>query len=199
MYPFVETICLINGNFRNLRYHNRRLNHTRKMNFDAKHFIDLEDRILIPEEFKTGKVKVRVLYTDEIIDIQFSTYQNIEINTLKTVEINPDFDYQFKSTQRKYFADLLSQHQENDLLLVKDNFITDSTFTNLIFSDGNQWFTPQNCLLEGCMRQHLLDQGKIISTLIALEDLPQFKSFKRINAMMDFDEAPELPISAISV
>lgn len=197
MYPYIETICLIDGKLRNLRFHNRRMNLTRKMIFGSLNFIDLQNCIQISENFRTGKYKVRVLYTQDIIDIQIHKYQIVPIETLKAVEMRQDFTYFYKSSQRQYFATLLNEHNCNDLILMRNRVLTDTTYTNLIFFDGARWFSPKQCLLAGCMRQALLEEGKIELATIRLDDLKSFRSFKRINAMMNFDEAQELPISAI--
>ena len=197
MYPFVETICLVNKKLRNLKFHNRRMNLTRKLNFGSQQFLDLEEIIQIPENTTNDKYKIRVIYTDQIIDIQIIPYFPISIQTLKIASIDADFDYYYKSTNRKYFAELLSFYQAEDLILTKNNFITDTTFTNLIFFDGKQWFTPLHCLLQGTMRQSLLEKNQIEQRIIKVDDLNDFLTFKRINALIDFDEAEELPIKNI--
>jgi len=47
------------------------------------------------------------------------------------------------------------------------------------------------------MREALLQSGEIIQKNIKVSDLVNFKSFKRINAMMNLDESQELDISLL--
>ncbi len=195
--PFVETICLIDGEPRLLRYHNRRLNHTRKMIFGSTDFIDLAD--YIPKETQKGKQKLRVLYDETILSVKVSDYQINELQEISAVTIDPTFSYTYKSSDRNYFAQLLEEQNAQDLVLIQNNLITDTTFCNLIFSDGTRWLTPAQPLLEGCMRQNLIENHGVLPAIIRTEDLDKLISFKRINAMRSFEEAEETPISALLV
>lgn len=196
-YPFVETICLIDGKPRLLRYHNRRLNHTRKMIFGSTDFIDLAD--YIPQKSHSGKQKLRVLYNERILSVKATDYQIDEIEKISAVTIDSSFSYTYKSSNRAYFAQLLDEHNAQDLVLIQNNLITDTTYCNLIFFDGHRWLTPSQPLLEGCMRQNLIENHGILPVIIRTEDLDKLVSFKRINAMRSFDEAQEIAISAILI
>lgn len=48
------------------------------------------------------------------------------------------------------------------MLIVRDGWVTDTSFTNVVFEDaGGGLYTPETCLLEGTRRQSLLDEGRI--------------------------------------
>ena len=82
-------------------------------------------------------------------------------------------------------------------MLLNSIFITDFIYSNIVFFDGSQWVTPRTFLLKGTMREALLQSGEIIQKNIKVSDLVNFKSFKRINAMMNLDESQELDISLL--
>ena len=65
------------------------------------------------------------------------------------------------------------------------------------FYDSENWITPTSYLLNGTMRQFLLDTNQIIEDEIFPKDLNRFVSFKLINAMMNLEESPELSIDLI--
>ena len=49
----------------------------------------------------------------------------------------------------------------DDVIIVRNGLITDSSYANLIFFDGREWITPKVPLLEGTCRARLLASGKI--------------------------------------
>ncbi len=83
------------------------------------------------------------------------------------------------------------------MLLVKQGFITDSSYCNIAFREGDQWFTPDKPLLNGVQRQYLLDQEIIRKQEIRLTDLSKFSSFKLFNAMIDWQTAQEISVAFI--
>jgi 4-amino-4-deoxychorismate lyase len=85
----------------------------------------------------------------------------------------------------------------DDILIIKNGFITDTSFSNIAFFDGTQWFTPFTYLLNGTQRQHLLRQGAIVETEITPSDLKQFRYAKLINAMLDLETSPLIDIQNI--
>ena len=84
-----------------------------------------------------------------------------------------------------------------DILIVKKEFITDTSFSNIIFFDGDNWITPSTPLLEGTKRKELLEKNIISEQEIKFSDLKNFKKAILINAMLDFDEIAEIEIKNI--
>ena len=82
---------------------------------------------------------------------------------------------------------------------MKNGFITDTTFSNIVFYDGMQWITPDTYLLNGTQRQRLLREGRIVSREVRVGDLSRFITAKPINSMLDFDTTPEISIAAITM
>lgn len=195
MFQFIESVCCENKQLRNLDYHQKRFDETREDNFSDFQPILLKDKIIIGDDLSNDKYKVRVVYDKEIQSIEFLPYTMKTIETIKLFTIDNKVDYSYKYAERSFFDEYINETKTDDLVLVKSNYITDCIYSNIVFFDGEQWITPKTFLLKGTMRESLLDDGKIIQKNIKVSDLSNFKSFKRINAMMNLDESQEIDIS----
>ena len=196
MSRFIETICILNGEIRNLEFHQERFNRTRFKKFGLKNEIKLENQIQIAVNQEIGKFKCRIIYSEKIEFIEILPYEIRKINSVKLIE-NNEIEYKFKSENRNAFDLLKDSVLEDEILIVKNGQITDSSYSNLVFFDGENWITPSSYLLNGTMRQSLLQSGKITEDEVNPKDLNRFFSFKFINAMMNLEESPELDISII--
>ena len=198
MYPLVESLKYQNGKLFHIEYHNARLNNTRKVLYDAADQWNLAKLISLPEFEKDVVYKCRFLYGKEPGHAEFAKYTMKQITSLKLVEDN-EIDYSIKYTEKKRF-DLLKQQCEVDcdILIVKNGYITDTSYSNIVFSDGKSWFTPAKPLLNGTKRQYYLDQKLITPAEIPVEKLNQFKCARVINALIDLDESPEIQIQNIT-
>jgi len=199
MSQLFETIKIFNGKIFNLQYHNRRMNNSRRILFGLKTEFDLSQFIVIPEKFKNGLIKCKVIYSDEIESVEFSEYHIKNINSLKVVECN-DLVYDHKFLNRDKLEELKRINTKSDsqeILIVKNGFITDTTYSNVVLSDGTKWFTPSTPLLKGTKRTSLIDKGVIHEEEIGLKDLKKFSYLKLINAMIDLDESPEIYLESV--
>jgi 4-amino-4-deoxychorismate lyase len=115
---------------------------------------------------------------------------------LKLVEADVVYDYKY--VYRTALDALFEKRGRcDDVLVVKNGFITDTTIANIAFGDSNGvWYTPATCLLRGTMRKYLLDSGRIFEASIRPGDLSEFRSFKVINALRDWS-VPESEVSNI--
>ncbi len=196
MFQFVETIRAENGKIQNIEYHQWRLNKTFAHFYPDNRPFDLSQLIFLPSKYRKGLVKIRFLYNNKNFSVEFSFYQPKQINCLQLVEYN-DIDYSYKSLNREIFEKLkLKATQCNEVLIVKHGFITDTSFSNIIFFDGKNWHTPATPLLEGTFRKKLLDEGRILTDKIRPSDLKHFTHFKLINAMLGWN-FPSMPIDRI--
>jgi len=196
MSQFIESIRIENGVIGLLDYHNDRFNATRKLFFCVEDEWDLKHFIHIPEKYKKGVVKCRIVYDLEIVNVQFSVYRPQRISHLKLQETS--INYAYKSTDRSQLEELKNLALPADeVLIVKNGKISDTSFTNIIFSKNGLWFTPDSPLLEGVRREYLLNIGRIEEHEIYPADITNFESFMLINAMLDFDENRVLPIQNI--
>lgn len=184
MSPFVETIRIKDGKAMLLPYHLERLNRTRKHFWPNAKELTIND-LLIDVPFQEGLQKARIVYGMNGIDERtFNPYIIREINTLKIVEDN-QIDYTWKSTDRNTLQNLKDRAEGCDeIIIIKNGLVTDTSYTNLCFYDGQNWYTPQNPLLKGIMRQHLLDRGIIRERKIMATDIKSYQKIALINAMI---------------
>jgi 4-amino-4-deoxychorismate lyase len=178
----LETIQVRDGQFQNIEYHNKRFNTVRLELFGSDDFQTLENLIKIPSECLEGIFRSRVVYEQEILETTFTPYVYKEIKTLKLVDIG-NWDYSYKYTDRSFLTNLLNENKGFDeVIMVKNSFITDCTIANLAFWDGSNWFTPSTPLLKGTKRQQLLDSQLIMETEIRIKDLGKYEGVRLINA-----------------
>lgn len=195
MCRLFETIKIENGLIHNLELHNERFNHARHDLFGLKDTINLSEHIVIPGEASVGVFRCRVIYHREIISVEFFPYSPAGITTLKLVDGN-SVEYNYKFLDRSCLNDLIDKNIADDVLIVKDGFLTDASFANIVFTDGIIWVTPENPLLRGTMREKLLRGGVITAQNITTDDISSFTHFRLINAMLGYS-SPLLPVGNI--
>lgn len=196
-YPLLESIFLKDGQFRHLEIHQKRIDYSRKQALNLENKLDLENFLAQYKIQQRGIFKCRILYGTHFADPEFIAYEYKPINSLKIVEATA-LNYSLKFSNREAINDIYSIRGAcDDVLLVKQGFITDSSYCNIAFREDSQWFTPDKPLLKGVQRQFLLNQGIINEQEIRLSDLARFSSFKLFNAMIDWQLTAEIPVEAI--
>lgn len=188
---FVETIKLKEGKPQHLTYHQARMERT------IRHFFpDLADaampslaRALMPFAKTSGICKARVVYGPKGIEVaESSPYTMREMHSLQVVEDN-DIDYTYKSCDRSPLNQLASQKGDCDeIIIIKKDLVTDTSFTNLAIYNGKEWLTPKHPLLMGTKRAYLLDQGIIQEADITIDDLMKAEKVSLFNAMIEFGD-----------
>lgn len=197
MYPLVESLKLKDGIIQNLYYHQNRINRSMDELFPTAEKIDLTKAIFIQEKCKVGIFKVRVLYGQTIDKIEIEPYVFRSIQSLKVV-YHESIDYHLKYTDRQILQQLFAQRENcDDIIIVKNGLVTDSFAANLLFLDGKKWFTPATPLLKGTKRQFLLDKGIISEKEIREEDIRSYQKVGLINAMIDIEEMPIVPVERV--
>jgi 4-amino-4-deoxychorismate lyase len=188
---------LKDGLIQNLEYHQSRLNRSMDELFPQVRKIDLIQEISIPENYTSGIFKMRVLYRQTIDQIEVISYEPRSIHSLKVV-YHESIDYHLKYTDRQILQELYAQMADcDDIIIVKNGFVTDSFAGNLLFFDGTKWFTPSTPLMKGTKRQLLLEQGLIVEKEIREEDIRNYQKVGLINAMIDFEEMPIVPVESV--
>jgi 4-amino-4-deoxychorismate lyase len=194
MPRFIETIKLLDGQLYNLSYHQQRVD-TTIQSFNLDRF-KLESELQLLNFPDKGLFKLRIIYGNIAPIYEITPYIFRTIQTLKLVDGN-DIDYQFKHENRDDLHNLYQQKQNaDDIIILKQGFVTDSYFANLVFKKGNNWFTPEHPLLKGTQRSCLIDKGIVKPILIRVNDLGKFEKVKLINSMMGFN-CPEIEIDKI--
>lgn len=172
MSRLIETIRLSDGRLENLEYHLRRMR-----------VFSEED--LAADFPKQGLFKYRIVYDSQIITATVEPYTIKPVHTLKLVE-NNSIVYDRKYENREELTSMLDPNYD-DILIIKNGLVTDVSYANIIFLKDGIWFTPETYLLNGTMRQFLIDTGKIKEARITVGDLPSYSNFKLINAMLRTD------------
>jgi len=181
----------------NLGFHNNRLNYAREVHFGEKKEWDLEQIIDIPGAFHKGLFKCRVTYGEQIEKIEFEPYQPRLVQSLRLLNDNT-IEYNFKYQNRAHINALFAQRGDaDDVLIIKNGFITDTSYANIVFWNGNQWITPDTFLLAGIQRARLLEEGIIVEQKIRAQDIPKYSHARLINSMMDFETTPTVPVENI--
>jgi len=198
MCRLVETIRSEYGKLINLEFHNERMMRTLFELFGLKKDIDLAGIVSVPDSAIRGVFKCRVEYDKEIRKTEFIRYNMKSVRSLKVVEDNT-IEYNYKFTDRRSIERLWKKRNEcDDILIIKNGFITDSSYANVIFSDiSGVWHTPSTYLLPGTRRASLLRQGKIREAKIGYHDLENYIELKLINAMLGMEDTEGIPIGSI--
>jgi len=197
MCLLLETIKIVEHNLINLEYHQQRVNRSIRDLFNKNGRINLNEKIKVPAHLGKGLYKCRVIYNLEIKKVEFLSYKPPEITTLKLVPCN-DLNYSYKFENRQAITELFDlKGRCDDILILRNDLITDTSFCNIIFSDGNNWITPSKPLLKGTQREYLLEKGMVYEAKIKSSDIYNFNSFKLINAMIDFEISQTLPVTNI--
>jgi 4-amino-4-deoxychorismate lyase len=85
----------------------------------------------------------------------------------------------------------------DEILITRNGLITDTSYSNVVFGQGEQYFTPESTLLNGTKRQKLLQEGKITEKRIDRNSLIEYDRIYLINAMLDITDGVSLPIDRI--
>lgn len=201
MCLFIETIRVENGTVYNLDYHTERLNRTRAAFWkgcaplDLREFVSL-DSLRSPQSL-AGIHKCRVLYGREIEEITYAPYQMREVSSLRLIAAD-GVDYTYKSANRDELNALYARRGvADDVLIVKDGFLTDTSIANVALYDEKMkmWCTPSRPLLRGTKRAELIDKKIIVKRDIPQVHLGEYSKIMLFNAMVDWGRIV-LPIDA---
>lgn len=195
MSRFLESIKIKNGVALLIGLHQDRVD--RSLNrFVPEMEVNLKEIVKSTELPMQGIFKLRVVYGKGISTTQSLTpYLPPVFNKFVLREV-PELSYSYKFLDRT----VLESHQPNtstQVLFTQNGFLTDSIFSNLIFSDGTGWWTPRMCLLAGIMRRKMLMDGTIKEADIHLTDLPRFTHFRLINALNGLDSTLIYPVEML--
>ena len=187
-FPFFETIRIACGLAVHADMHLERMRRTCLFHYNEFQFGKILDSIEFPNK---GFMKLNIWYNQHETEIRISDYVQVAIKKIKMVECDPEFDYSYKYTDRNYLNNLLkSASGADEIIIVKNGFVTDTTKANIVFDKNGKLYTPDTYLLNGTMRQYLLQTGKIIEKTIRAEDITTFRKMYFINAMNPLETAP---------
>ncbi len=183
---YFETIKCEDLEVFNLSYHKKRIQNTVGLN------ISLEEYIYPPSD---KLLKCKVIYDDTgVIEISYDSYLAKKINSFKLV-YDDNINYNKKSINRLELEKLLEyKDDEDEIIIVKNGLLTDTSIANIAIYYENEWITPRLPLLEGTCRSRLIDEAKIKEKDITVDMLKSSEKIATLNAMVDFNEIIDFTI-----
>ncbi|MFA6729283.1 MAG: aminotransferase class IV, partial [Prevotella sp.] len=138
----------------NLEAHNQRMNETIRTFFPQASKVDLKKHIVLQKHI--ARTKCHIEYNNTILSISYQPYYPRQVHSLQLTECDT-INYSYKYKDRSLLQLLYNQRRSgDDILIVKNGFITDTSIANIAVYDGIQWYTPAHPLLRGTQRAILL-------------------------------------------
>lgn len=198
MIKFIESIKVLNGDAPDINEHLQRVIRTIRYFYsksDEKFdFISCVNNVLESEREKIsdGLFKLRLVYSDRFVSGTLIPYTPKTIKRLKVVECD-DIDYPFKFETRTSIESLLSYKDKcDDILIVKNGVITDTSYSNIVFERMGNLYTPESYLLAGTKRAKLIREGLIREEKIRPCDIDKYDKAYLINSMLDLYPVEEI-------
>ena len=193
MPRFIESIKLLNGKFYRLELHQNRINKVFDDHFKKDKKICLNEYIYASPFPKKGLYKCRIVFDSAIRKLEYIPYEVRKIRSLRLLETDIE-TLPYKKEDRSNLNNAFAKREHcDDVLLIKNGLLTDTSFCNIAFFDGHTWITPRIPLIYGVNRAQLLAEGKIIEKDIKIDELANFSSLRLFNAMIEFDECELTP------
>jgi len=197
MCLFIETICYDQGQYHQIDLHNERCNRTRNHFFGTVSNLQLELFLAVPSWLKDETVKCKVTYGTEITGIEYGLYKVRPVESLQLV-IDDEIDYAYKYADRTKLSQLYQlRDQADDILIVKNGYLTDTSYANIILKKDEMWYSPQYPLLHGTRIESYFRKGVVTPALLRPEDLPLFSEARIVNSMISIENSPVIPLRNI--
>ena len=171
MIKYFETIRCDKGKVYYLQYHKKRIFNTigKELNF-----------ILTPPD--NNLYRCKVIYTkDKICDISYYPYSLKEIKRFKII-FDDNIQYSSKYLDRscidRYKSDIY-----DEIIFVKNGYITDTSIANIAIFLDNEWITPIKPLLYGTTRQRYIDTFILTEANITIDMMKRSDKIMLLNAM----------------
>ena len=196
MCRFIESIKVEDGEFKLLGLHQERVRKAMTDFYPNVKVIDLAESLRLTTFPTDGISKCRIVYDTEIRQVEFVRFEKPEIHSLRLVETTVK-SLPYKLENRSGIAAAMTQRGDcEDVILVKNGLLTDTSYCNIALFDGENWFTPRIPLIYGVKRTQLLEQGLLIEKDIKTAEILNFQRIALFNAMNEFGSI-ELDISSI--
>jgi len=188
MLRFIETIKLLDGKFYRLEFHQNRIDKVFEDYFKEKEKIHLKEYLYALPFPQKGLYKCRIIFDSRIQKLEYIPYKLRKICSLRLLETDIKTLAYKKENRSKLNNAFAHRGNCDDVLLLKNGLVTDTSFCNVAFFDGNTWVTPRIPLVYGVHRAQLLRERKIIEKDIKTDELTNFFSIRLFNAMIEFGE-----------
>lgn len=180
MFSLIETMRLDNGEVKRLSYHKKRIDgaiHHFKLN--AFDFEDALRSYVEKNGLYTGIYRLRVEYNDDlkITHDLLEDKEEVDANVLKMASTDSEF-LEYKTTVRSQYVTTTYPFA---LYYDRKNRITEFNIGNVVIKEAGGYYTPrENELLNGVMRQFLIDSGKIKIRDYTLDEFIELYHEKKI-------------------
>jgi len=199
MFPLFESICVENYQIKLSEFHQKRMDNSCLKLFNVKNKWSIKKIFESLKIESNQKYKLRINYSQSKYSISLKKYFKKKIRSLQCLELN-DYSYDLKYTDRSVIdKNNKLKSLSDDILIIKNGFVTDSSYCNIVFFDGLSWVTPKFPLLKGVQRNFLLKNKKIFKKKIKVSDISKYKSFVLINSMTEFNTNDAVNINKINL
>jgi 4-amino-4-deoxychorismate lyase len=182
-HKFFETIKTFDGKIFHLEYHQERYESVLS-SLGVFEFKKLSQHLHPPQK---GLYKCRVVYDADSLEVSYTEYVKRDVKRVKLV-YDDSIEYAQKATNRDKINALYALREScDDVLIVKNSYITDTSIANVAFYKEGVWYTPKTPLLNGTTRARLLEMKKIFEADIREVDLKKYTGVALLNAMIEFD------------
>ncbi|MFW2552009.1 aminotransferase class IV family protein [Aliarcobacter butzleri] len=183
---YFETIKCEDFEVFNLDYHQKRVANTIGLNINLQEYINP-----ISEEL----LRCKLIYDENgVVDVLYFPYKKREIKSFKIIFDN-EIEYSKKYLNRAKLDELYEKRDDCDeVIIIKNEIVTDTTIANIAIFYENFWITSKNCLLGGTTRARLLEEKKLFEKDITLDMLKNASKVALMNAMIGFDEIKNFKI-----
>lgn len=176
---YFETIKCLDREPLHLVYHQKRIARTVGLNIDL-------DKYIYPPNQELLRCKVLYDYSG-ILDVSFYPYIKKSVDTFSLIFDN-NIEYASKKVDRSDINNLFNKKdKEDEIIIVKNGFITDTSIANIAVDINGIWFTAKEPLLPGTTRERLLSDGTIKAKDIDIHMLKNASKIALMNAMIGFD------------
>jgi len=185
MSRLIESIQVNNGALMNVPFHQERIARSSLFLWNSVKEIDFLSLQELANNCDEGIYKCRIIYDLDSTQISFIKYNRKPIRTLKIIHAD-HIDYSCKYEDRSAINDLFSLKGEaDDILIVKNGMIMDTSYCNVALYNGKDWITPKTPLLKGTKRAELLIKNQIIAEDISIDNLMNYHKITLFNAMIN--------------
>ncbi len=209
MYPCLEAIEWTDGRARRLTYHQQRIDAAFRCRYPELRPFDLAAELEGIQEAGSdermesgcffpgkGRYKLRLEFDFKLRRLEFQEYRLRKVESLQAVAIDQE-PMEYKSSARELINAAFAQRGDcDDVVLIRDGLLTDTSYSNIALFDGRKWLSPRIPLLYGTRRAYLIDRGQIETADLRLEDIGRFQLLRIFNALIGFGEL-ELPVSSV--
>ena len=194
MCQFIESLRVEHRRLMHVEWHERRMRQTLFQQYGITSEVNISTSIQLPDELDEKVYKCRIEYGTSIERVSFTLYEPKQVSTLRLVN-NDAIGYAFKYKDRSTIEALLEQRKgADDILIVQQGCLTDTSFSNIVLLRKGVWYAPDTFLMNGTCRQRLLAEGQIREARITVDDLDCYSEIRLINALLDWEKQPSVAI-----